>query len=53
MYILNIENVIKMMLKDIREFIFKSYYERISLLKMITIIHRKKQKKNLYYLLLT
>ena len=33
------------MLKDIREFIFESYYERIGLLKMITIIHRKKQKK--------
>ena len=29
MYVLNIENIIKMMVKDLREFIFKNYYKQI------------------------
>ena len=29
MYILNIENVIKMTVKDLRKFLFENYYRRI------------------------
>ena len=42
-----------MKVKDFREFIFENYYNQISLTKEDNYYLRKKEKRILYYLLLT
>ena len=47
MYILNIENAIKMMMKDLRVFIFATYYKLIGFDKKMAIIILGKVRKDL------
>ena len=45
MYIFNIENVIKMTVKNLRKFIFENIIREQALLKKIVVIRQKKAKK--------
>ena len=44
-YILNKENALKMTVKDLREFIFESYYKRIGFSKMDNYYSLKNAEK--------